>query len=339
MRQEHFEARFGADWNAFENWLALHGKKSVAAESILPPREIPVRYRNLVRQLALARDRHYGADLVDRLEKLVLEGHQVIYGARSGEKNSVLRFVRETFPRTVRKCWRSVTVASLSFLGTLALVIAIIQFFPDFAYVLTSPEQLAQMQQMYDPANKRIALRSADTDVVMWGHYISNNVKIGFQCFAGGLLFGVGSLFFLLLNGLQIGAVAGHITHIGYIETFWGFVAGHAALELGGIVLCGAAGLQMGYALIAPGRRTRLESLKAAMPDAVTIVYGASTMIFAAAFIEAFWSSSRIPPVEFKYAVGIAFWVVLIVYLVFVGRSAQSAFDARQSRSEGRAAQ
>ena len=33
---------------------------------------------------------------------------------------------------------------------------------------------------------------------------------------------GLGSLFFLLFNGLVIGAVAGHLTQIGYIGTFWG---------------------------------------------------------------------------------------------------------------------
>jgi uncharacterized membrane protein SpoIIM required for sporulation len=197
----------------------------------------------------------------------------------------------------------------------------IIQFYPDFVYVLLSPEQLASVQQMYDPANRKLgAGRDAGSDVQMWGMYVWNNVRIGFQCFAGGLFFGVGALFFMIFNGVNIGAISGHLTHLGYIETFWGFVAGHSALELGGIMLCGAAGLQLGYALIAPGRLTRLEALKASTADAVGILYGAATMIFIAAFIEGFWSASRVPPVEVKYAFGILCWVLMLIYFGFVGR-------------------
>jgi len=73
-------------------------------------------------------------------------------------------------------------------------------------------------------------------------------VRIGFQTFAGGLLAGVGSVWFLAANGVVIGAVAGYLTEIGYSETFWSFVAGHSSLELLAIVLSGAAGLRLGLA-------------------------------------------------------------------------------------------
>ena len=41
----------------------------------------------------------------------------------------------------------------------------------------------------------------------MFGYYIRNNTGIGFQTFAGGLLLGLGTLFFLVFNGFYIGAV------------------------------------------------------------------------------------------------------------------------------------
>ena len=71
------------------------------------------------------------------------------------------------------------------------------------------------------------------------------------------MLFGVGTIFYLLFNGVFLGAVAGHLTGLGYIETFWGFVSGHSSFELTAIMLSGAAGLRIGMALIAPGNRTR----------------------------------------------------------------------------------
>ena len=143
---------------------------------------------------------------------------------------------------------------------------------------------------MYDPANKRLGMREADDNVAMFGFYIWNNVRIGFQTFATGLAFGLGTLFYLVFNGVMIGAVAGYLTEIGYGDPFWSFVSGHSAMELTAIAISGAAGLRLGAALIAPGLRSRKAALVAAARPAVQLMYGAAAMFFAAAFIEAFWS-------------------------------------------------
>ena len=327
MQQELFEARYQAEWAEFDQWLNVDAGGNAVRDKPgsvqnFPPSEFPQRYRQLARHLALARDRQYGGELIARLERLILAGHQLLYGASHNRSGGVLLFIRYTYPQLVRAHWRSVLVATLCLFGPLAAIAIAIQFMPDVAYIFMSANDLANAQQMYDPANRKLgAGRDVTSDVQMWGMYVWNNVRIGFQCFAGGLLFGVGAIFFMIFNGVSIGVVTGHLTQLGYIETFWGFVAGHSALELGGIVLCGAAGLQLGYALISPGRKTRLESLKASTPDAVGILYGAATMIFLAAFIEGFWSASRLPPVEVKYAVGILLWVLMIAYFVFSGRT------------------
>ncbi len=98
----------------------------------------------------------------------------------------------------------------------------------------------------------------------MFGFYIRHNIGIAFQCFAGGLFAGIGSLFYLIYNGAIIGAVAGYLTERGHGPTFWAFVVTHSAFELTAIVLSGAAGLKIGYSLVAPGRLTRVQSLVAA---------------------------------------------------------------------------
>jgi uncharacterized membrane protein SpoIIM required for sporulation len=177
---------------------------------------------------------------------------------------------------------------------------------------------------MYDPANRRVGMREADTSMMMFGYYIWNNVRIGFQTFAGGLLAGVGSAWFLASNGVIIGAVAGYLTQAGYSETFWSFVAGHSSLELLAIVLSGAAGFKLGMAVIAPGNRTRKAALMAAARPAVRIMYGAAIMFFAAAFVEAFWSPITEVGFTTKMVVGTAGWVILLAYFLFAGRARAS---------------
>ena len=193
--------------------------------------------------------------------------------------------------------------------------------FPDFVHYLLSPQQIASFHEMYDPANRRLGMREADTSMAMFGFYIWNNVRIGFQTFAGGLAAGVGSAYFLGANGVIIGAVAGYLTQVGYTETFWSFVAGHSSLELLAIVLSGAAGFKLGMAVIAPGNRTRKAALMAAARPAVRIMYGAAIMFFGAAFVEAFWSPITEIPFTAKIAVGSAGWVLLLAYFLFAGRA------------------
>ena len=315
MKQAPFEAAHAHEWQQFEDFLDK--PKSPA----FPPEEMPARYRRLCQSLALAADRQYSPALVDRLNQLALRGHHALYQNRRRQTQRVVEFILGGFPALVRQEWRLMLAGTLLFFGPLLGLIAVLQIFPEFVHYLLTPEQIANFHEMYDPASKRLGMREADTSVVMFGFYIWNNVQIGFQTFAGGLAYGVGSIWFLASNGAVIGAVAGYLTQIGYSRTFWSFVAGHSSFELLAIVLSGAAGLRLGLALIAPGNLSRKAALVAAAKPAVRIMYGAALMFFIAAFIEAFWSPLTEVPYRAKIAAGVAGWVLLAAYFAFAGRA------------------
>ena len=321
MKEIQFVESREKEWAAWDLWLKESAGKNKTFTSIAID-ELPGSFRRLNRDLALARSRQYSAGLVEALQRRVLSAHQRIYGALPAHRDSLFYFVTNGFPRLVRREWRFVLASSLLFFAPLLLMLFIVQRQPESAYLLLSPEQLYQMQEMYSPLSEHVGReRSASSQWQMWGFYIANNVKIGFQCFASGIAFGVGAVFYLLYNGLFIGATAGHLTQLGYIETFWGFVSGHSAFELIGIMLSGAAGLRIGYALIAPGRKTRKESLKEAAHTIGPLLAGAATLIFMAAFIEAFWSPLAHIPATTKYLVGVSLWVLTGVYFLFAGKA------------------
>jgi uncharacterized membrane protein SpoIIM required for sporulation len=313
MKQTPFERAHAGEWDEFERFLDR--------EASFDPAELPARYRRLCQSLALAADRQYSPALVDRLNRLALRGHHALYQSRRRQSQRVWEFIVAGFPALVRSEWRLVAVAALLFFGPLAGLIAVLQLFPEFVHYLLAPEQLARFNEMYDPAARRIGMREADTSLLMFGFYIWNNVRIGFQTFAGGLLAGVGSVWFLAANGVVIGAVAGYLTEIGYSETFWSFVAGHSSLELLAIVLSGAAGLRLGLAVIAPGNRSRRAALVMAAKPAVRVMYGAALMFFAAAFVEAFWSPLTEVGFQVKIGAGIAGWVFMGIYFGLGGRA------------------
>lgn len=327
MKQDAFEARYAPAWEQFEAWTVFlargrrRGEDRDERERI--GREFPALYRQVCHHLALARARRYSVGLQTRLNELALDGHQHLYRARTPFLSTVGRFFARDFPRCLRRHWCLALVAHVLFYGSALLMAATIRIAPELIYSLAEPSQVAMMEQMYDPANRRLGReRQADTDLMMFGFYIYNNISIDFRTFAGGLLFGTGSVFFLAFNGLYFGAIAAHITAQGYIETFWGFVAGHSAFELTALILFGTAGLALGYRAIAPGQKGRWHAIRDAARDVLPLIYGGTVLSVFAAFIEAFWSSTTWPPAWLKYLVGLSLWLLTYAYLLFMGRNA-----------------
>ena len=321
MKQSLFESRHQHQWQTFAEQLKqLEQGKAKAADVA----DFPHQYRRLCQHLALAQQRGYSSYLVDPLQQLALRGHQQLYRHRSQLTANILAFLLADFPRLVREQWRFVLIAGLLFFGSLVGIALLVYLFPDLIYSIISPQQVADMQGMYNPDASRLgraAERAASEDWMMFGYYVMHNIGIAFQTFAAGLLFGLGSVFFLIFNGLVIGAVSGHLTDIGYGQTFWSFVIGHGAFELSAITLAGAAGLQLGWSLVAPGRLARSEALRLAARKSVRMLCGVMVFLLIAAFIEAYWSSTtRIEP-WIKYAVGAALWLLVAAYLSLAGRS------------------
>jgi uncharacterized membrane protein SpoIIM required for sporulation len=335
MKENQFVALREMEWLAWDLWLEGRkrredGRKTRDKPPVaeITPETLPSAFRRLCHDVSLARDRRYSSALIDALQQRVLAAHQRVYGARGDLRGAWLDFLGTGLPRLVRAERRFVLAAALLFFVPLLLCLMLAQVFPDSVYYILSPESVAQYERMYAPEARRPGMPhniAADGQLAMLMYYIGNNVQIDFQCFAGGILFGLGSVFFLVYNGLMIGMVAGHLTEVGYVGTFWGFVAGHSGPELIGAVLSGAAGLKIGYALIAPGRLRRREALAQAAQGAVRLLYGAAFLTFCAAFVESLWSPLRNLPFSLKIGAGLAVWGALIAYFCCFGRGRHAA--------------
>lgn len=320
MKQQLFEQRYQRNWEQFKEQLALLEGGNNKAISL---QNFAQNYRKVCYDLALAKERHYSPQLVDQLNDLALRGHQQLYqNDSSGLLHRFISFVLVGFPQAVRKDWKLVLLGLGLFYLPGILFGVLIYFYPSLAFSFFSPEQVSQFAEMYNPAihqDMREARGSSD-DLMMFGFYIRNNIGIGFQTFAGGILFGLGTLFFLIYNGLAIGGVAGYLTHLGYIDSFYSFVIGHGSFELTAIGIAGAAGMKMGFALIMPGKLSRKQALLQSAKNSIALVYGVILFLVIAAFIEAFWSPASSIPDQVKYWVGGFLWLFVAVYLLFAGR-------------------
>jgi uncharacterized membrane protein SpoIIM required for sporulation len=143
---------------------------------------------------------------------------------------------------------------------------------------------------------------------------MTNNIGLAFNCFAGGIFFGVGSLVLLAYNGLAIGAVSGHFANAGLLGYLWSFVIGHGVLELFAIWVAGAAGFLLGRALIAPGDLPRREALVLQGRVALRLIGAVVLLLAVAGGVEGFVSTST-APLPVRLAVSVGSLVLLLLYL------------------------
>ncbi|MGX5172680.1 stage II sporulation protein M [Aliikangiella sp. IMCC44653] len=322
MRQEEFEQRYQTSWKKFKATTSqLKQFKKKTPELLETLSHFASDYRQICYCLALARQRHYSTQLITELEALAFSGHQLLYQRRIGFAAKIYRFILYGLPVAVRQQAQFVWIASALFYLPCFVVFGLTLLFPELIYSIVDQASVAKIESMYDPAHDKLGReRQADTDFMMFGHYIRNNIGIAFQTFAGGMLATLGSQFYLIFNGLFFGGVTAHIINVGFEQPFFSFVAGHASYELTGIVLAGAAGLKVGWAIIAPGNFSRKQALVNAGKDAIKLVYGAIILLLVAAFVEAFWSSKTNISLAIKYWVGAAGWLLIIAYFSFLGR-------------------
>jgi uncharacterized membrane protein SpoIIM required for sporulation len=313
--QDEFVAARHRDWNELDALIgtggALHGKggPTISRTASL--------YRSLCNDLTRAEGARYTPDLLAHLHGLAGRTHNVLYGAKPLRGSSALRMLLVEFPVALRNNYKLFLLSCALFLVPCAVGIVGAMSSPTFAEGVLPRQALDQMADAYSQGFR--SGRNTGQDAFMAGHYVQNNVGIAFRCFATGILFGLGSIFFLVYNGLVIGTVLGWVMHVGHGTNILTFICGHGPYEITAILIAGGAGLQMGYALVATEGLTRFGSLRRHARSIFAQVAGAAVMLVIAAFIEGFWSPSSLPN-EVKWAFSAVNSLVVLSFIVLGGR-------------------
>jgi len=317
MKQHEFEAEHRGLWQRVDAALEKPTQENNAEV-------LAEHYLRLCQHLAIAKERMYDAALVEQLNNRVLGLYREVYRYRAETRLNFYAFFWRDFPLAIYRHRFFILVAFIV-LVLPGLVAGTWAYVDDEAiYSVLDSSDVRHMERIYDPEARKLGReREADTDIYMFGFYIKNNISVAFRCFAGGLLLGIGTLFVLFFNGVFMGSIAGHLTRLDYVDTFYPFVVGHGSFELTAIVFSGAAGLRLGFAILNPGQMSRLDALRQAGRDVVPMLYGIVLMLIIAAFIEAFWSSSAALHIAVKYSVGALLWLLVLLYS-FSGRRHES---------------
>ncbi len=289
-------------------------------------------YRAACADLALADAYNLPAGTVTYLHRLVARAHSQLYRSR---RFDLARWGHELFhevPRRLRNdnCLR---IALLIFWGLFFAAFLLGRHSPEFLGTLVGKQQLDSMRDMY---SKSLDRQNASVSGAMNGFYIYHNTSIALECFAWGLIFGVGGLVDLVFNAVQIGAIFGYMSNVPEWHNFSQFVTAHGPFELTAIAVSAAAGMRLGFSIINTHGQSRIASLQQAGREAMPAMGAAMVMLAIAAMIEAFLSPST-APYALKAGVAIVSSILLLFYIFILGRprtTADSQRDAPRAASE-----
>jgi uncharacterized membrane protein SpoIIM required for sporulation len=273
-------------------------------------RRLGALYRSAAADLALARRSFPGDPVVRRLETAVGRARHLVYDA-PGRRLSLMRFFRRDY-------WRLVASRPWPLLASAALLLA-----PSVlagAWAFDDPGAAGglvaeEYRSVTEPRPGGTDLGLAPSQQAAFSSEVfTNNIRVSFLAFAGGISAGLVTAAVLLFNGALLGTVAGLATGAGNGRILYELVVPHGVLELSCIVVAGAAGLRLGWALVEPGRRTRGESLRAEAPRAVAIALGTAPWLVVAGLVEGFVTGSGLSVTEVTvvgFGLAIVYWTLV----------------------------
>lgn len=273
-------------------------------------------YQMTSSHLSHARAAYRDPGLTMQLSALVAQAGGVIHRGKRRPGSAVRDFFVWRFPGAVYQSGRFILVSAL-----LLLVPALLAGFwlarDDRALDTAMPEETREAYLEEDFEN----YYSEDSAVNFGSAVLINNIQVSFIAFAGGVLL-LPTAFVMVNNGYFLGQAAAVFVSVGQFDKFMGLVAPHGLLELTAVVIAGAAGLRMGWSIVAPpADQSRIDALGAEARRAGVVVLGLMLAFTVAAFIEGFITGRGVDT-WLRVTIGVAAQLAFVAWIVFQGREA-----------------
>jgi len=280
---ERFAGERGHAWRELDTLVDEAGRRPerLGAAKV---RRLGELYRAVAADLSLARTRWPGDPVVHGLEQRVGRARHLVYHSPA-RRESVRAFVTRGYWQGVRERTIPLLIAAALLFGSCALSGVWADRDPGAAAGLVPQAYQSVTQRRPHGADLRL---SRDERTGVAGEIFTNNIRVTFVAFAAGVAAGIGTALLLVLNGVMLGVVGGLAVGSGNGRVFFELVTAHGLLELSCIVVAGAAGLRMGWALVEPGPSKRATALGREAREAIKVVLGTAPWLVVAGLIEGF---------------------------------------------------
>ena len=118
--------------------------------------------------------------------------------------------------------------------------------------------------------------------------------------------------------------MAGILTGAGKGDIMLGLLTPHGLIELTAVFLAGAVGMQLGWSVVSPGNRPRLQVLAERGRAVASVAVGLVAVLLVAGLIEALVTPSPLPTAV-RIGIGVLAEAGFLGYVIHFGRKAVAA--------------
>lgn len=277
--------------------------------------ELVIRYRAASADLADLKTSAGRTPTGDHVSTLLARARLRLTGAPENPMRGIPRFFARQLPAALyRVRWMTLAVATgFVLMATLAAT-----------WIAGDPAALAALGDeaslQYYAENEFTDYYTENPAAVFAGTVWTNNAWIAAQCVLFGVT-GIWPVMVLIQNAIGVGTAAAVLFAFDAGDVFFLHILPHGMLELTCIFVAGAAGLQIFWAWISPGARTRVEALAQEGRALGTVAIGLIFALGLSGLVEGFVTGQPWPW-ALKIGLGAAALAVFLVYMLVVGRRA-----------------
>jgi len=292
------------------------------------PDEVAKRFTYLVDDLSYAKTFYPNSNTVKYINGIAANIYLSIYKNKKEKKHRIITFWTTELPLVIRSRHKLFLFGFLFFMCFLLIGMFSAKYDPTFIRAVMG-DSYVNMTERNIANGDPFGVYKKHDPLHMFLYIAFNNIKVAFYCYAGGLFFSAGTLYFIYSNAIMVGAFEYMFIQHNLGIKFILVVFIHGTLELSAIVIAGTAGLMLGNSFIFPGTYTRLQSFMRAAKDSIKIIVSLVPIFIVAAFFESFVTRHTEMPLWMSLTIllasgGFIVWYY-VIYPIRVSKKVQHA--------------
>ncbi|WP_043620636.1 stage II sporulation protein M [Nonomuraea candida] len=273
-------------------------------------------YQRVATHLSIVRSSSRDPMLVGRLSALVARARSAVTGAHTPAWRELTRFFTVSFPVVAYRARWWWLASALAFLVVGWVMGAWVAANPDVQAAIATPDEITQL------VNEDFADYYSENPAASFASRVwINNAWVSAQMIMYAALLGLPIPYLLYVNAENVAVSGGLMASRDKLDIFFGLILPHGLLELTAVFLAAAVGMRLGWTVIDPGPRRRVEALAEQGRAVMSVAMGLVVVLFVSGLIEAFVTPSGLPTWA-RVGIGVLAEAAFLAYVIAFGRRA-----------------
>ncbi|MBA4239739.1 MAG: hypothetical protein C0448_03365 [Sphingobacteriaceae bacterium] len=309
MKEITFLKQNASKWENYESSL---DKKE--AEH---PAKVAEMFIELTDDFSYSKSNYEASKTTQYLNSLTSRVHQLVYRNKKESSKRVFLFWKIEIPTLFGKYHNLLFISFVvGIIGTLLGVVS--QLYDEsFVRIIMGDDYVNQTIERIKNGNP-IGIYGEMPQGFMFFYITINNIRVSFMMFAMGMIFSVGTGFYIMYNCIMLGSFFAMFYQYNVLGKALKVVWIHGTLEISAIVIAGCAGFILGNSFMFPDSYSRLESFKRGAKDGIKIVVGLIPIFICAGFLESFITRYTEMPLWLSLIIILGSLTFLVWYFIWL---------------------